>query len=133
METIMATIDWCDKNFAAVVEGVCGIVVVTNKTMKGLKEDLSQALEKHFELLEQEEKEPWMVAGGYTLKYDYTMSAILQEALNFTTLAAISRVTGIKHAQLSHYANAVSRPKEAQKTRIISGLHEIGNACLAVR
>ena len=64
--------------------------------------------------------------GNYELVYEKRVSAILHEAQQFTTLAALSRATGIRHAQLSHYANAVSKPRPEQCARIIEGLHTIG-------
>ena len=68
----------------------------------------------------------------YILEYEKRISAILHEAQQYTTLSALSRITGIKHAQLSHYANAVSQPRPAQRTRILEGIHKIGESCLAL-
>ena len=132
MKKLNVLVDWCDKNYSAFInEDVDGVIIVTDKTLDGLKTKLQEAAEFHFEGLG-EDAEAWMMSGDFELEYSYTMSAILQNALNFTTLAALSRITGIKHAQLSHYANAVSRPKAEQYNKIISGLHTIGQACLSM-
>lgn len=131
MEIVKVTIDWCNKNYSAFIgEKIGGVVIVTDKSLEGLKKKLQEAVEFHFEGLGSEATD-WMKHKDYQFAYTYTISATLQNALNYTTLAAISRITGIRHAQLSHYANAVSRPKQQQSDKIISGLHTIGNACLA--
>ena len=131
MEIVKVTIDWCNKNYSAFIgEKIGGVVIVTDKSLDGLKKKLQSAVNTHIESMEEDAAE-WLRSGDYTLEYEFTMSATLQNALNYTTLAAISRITGIRHAQLSHYANAVSRPKQQQSDKIISGLHTIGNACLA--
>lgn len=132
MKTINVTIDWCEKNYSAFIgKGVCGVIIVTDKSLEGLKKRLQEAVEFHFEGLGDEAAEWMKHREDYQFAYTYTISATLQNALNYTTLAALSRITGIRHAQLSHYANAVSRPKQQQSEKIISGLHTIGNACLA--
>lgn len=132
MEKLVVLVDWCEKNYSALInENIDGMVIVTAKTMEELKTQLNESIQLH---LNDEESAVCVALKqlGYELEYKYTMSAILQNALNFTTLAALSRITGIKHAQLSHYANAVSRPKQEQYNKIISGLHTIGNACLSI-
>ncbi len=131
METVKVTIDWCNRNYSAFIgEKIGGVVIITDKSLENLKKKLRGAVDAHIEDLGEDAAE-WLRSGDYTFEYEFTMSATLQNALNYTTLAAISRITGIRHAQLSHYANAVSRPKQQQCDKIISGLHTIGNACLA--
>jgi hypothetical protein len=131
METIKVTVDWCEKNYSALIgENIGGVIVVTDKTLDGLKDKLREGVQFHIEGLGDEATD-WMKSGEYTFQYEYTISAILQNALNYTTLAALSRITGIRHAQLSHYANALSRPKQPQSEKIISGLHTIGKTCLS--
>ena len=48
-------------------------------------------------------------------------------------MAAISRATGINQKQLTHYASSLKEPRPVQRERIISGLHRIGEAFLAIR
>lgn len=125
-------VDWCDHNYAAcITDHVDGIVVVTEKTYDGLMKELSQALKLHIKSMDAAPE--WLQQEDYDLSCSFTASASLQMALAYTTLAAISRVTGIRQAQLSHYANATSRPMEQQWGRIVSGLHQIGRACMAVQ
>lgn len=133
METIKVLVDWCDHNYSAYIsEKIDGVVIVTGKTIEELKQNIQESLTFHIEGLE-EEVDEWLAKGDYQLTYECTVSATLQNCLNYTTLAALSRVTGIKHAQLSHYANSIAKPKPKQKEKILLGLHTIGEACLAAR
>ena len=46
--------------------------------------------------------------------------------------SALSRLTGINQKQLGHYACGRSRPRQAQKIKIISALHRLGNELRAI-
>ena len=111
MEQIKVTVDWCGKNYASYISDprIYGVVLSTGKTFEKLKEETEEEL-----------------------VYEKRISAILHEAQQYTTLAALSRVTGIRHAQLSHYANAISKPRPEQRERIVEGLRQIGTSCLAL-
>lgn len=132
MEKIHVIIDWCEKNYSAMIgDNIDGVVIVTDKSLDKLKKKLDEALAFHFEGIG-EEAAKWMKAGDYQLEYEYTFSATLQRALQYTTLTALSLVTGIHHAQLSRYANAITKPKKEQQERVMNGIHQIGNACMTI-
>ncbi len=136
MEKIIVTVDWCGKNYASYIDDhrINGVVISTAKTFEKLQKETSDGLQFHLEECARDGNEipPSIIRGDYKLVYEKRISAILHEAQQYTTLAAISRVTGIRHAQLSHYANAVSKPRPAQRARIIKGLHEIGSWCMKI-
>ncbi len=60
------------------------------------------------------------------------MSLPPKEVEKFTTLAALSRATGINQRQLSHYAIGTKQPRPASRERIIQGLHAIGRMALSL-
>jgi len=102
--------------------------LATAKTFEELQQEVEETIHFHIEgcirdgdILPEE-----ITAGQYELDFEKRISAILHEAQQYTTLSALSRVTGIRHAQLSHYANSVSQPRTPQRERIIEGLHTIG-------
>ncbi len=66
----------------------------------------------------------------YKIEYLLQVSALLREASRYTSMANLSRITGINQKLLSNYASSVKIPGESQKRKIIDGLHEIGRACL---
>jgi hypothetical protein len=49
-----------------------------------------------------------------------------------TTIAAISRATGINERLLSHYANGIKRPSAKQRQKIIDGIHLIGKSLMNI-
>jgi len=135
METIKVYIDWIDKNFGATLEDkVPGAVVVTDKTFEGIKNAIASTLSFHIEgmMKDKEEVPSWLVNGEYVFEYILTTAALLHRSEEYTSLAAISRVSGINEQLLSHYATGLKKPREKQRERIITGLHKIGEEFLSV-
>lgn len=136
MEKIKVEISWEDKNYCC--GWGCkdfGTVICTNKTLDGLKEEFISAVKYQIDsMIEDGEDIPsWLAKGNYEFEFTLAVSALLRQAEQFTTLSVISRFTGINQKQLSHYANSVKKPREAQRERIITGLHAIGQQFLAVQ
>lgn len=136
METIKVEIYWSEKNYCCGwgLEGV-GALMCTNKSLEGLKEEFTETLRFHVEaMMEDGEQVPeWLTSGDYEIDFTLAVSALLRQAEQFTTMAAISRVTGINQKLLSSYASSIKVPRQAQRDRIVAGLHEIGQRFLAVR
>ena len=135
MEHINVEIHWCDKNYACAYDyPEFGCIVVTNKSIDGLKHDFEESLRWHIESsLEDGDFVPeFLKSGDYAIDYTLATSAVLRSAEQFTTMAALSRVTGINQRLLSNYASEVKRPRESQRLRILSGIREIGNRMLAL-
>lgn len=136
MERIKVKVDWCDKNFGAVTEAdvLCGMVIATSKSYDGLMAELATAVRVHVEGLVQDgEMLPeWLVKGDYEFDVELGMAALLRKCEQFTSLAAISRASGINQQQLSHYASGLRTPRLEQRKRIIDGLHRIGQEFLSV-
>lgn len=129
------SVSWTGSNFCcAWSDDEAGTVVVTSKTLLSLKEDFEQSLKWHIEgCMEDGDKLPeYLVNGNYELEYELDTAALLQDAETYTTMAAISRASGINQKQLSHYANGLKRPRPEQRARIIAGLHVIGSQILAL-
>lgn len=135
MKKIKINVSWTGNNFCCGfgMPGV-GAVLATNKTLDGLKAEFEDSLKFHIEgCVEDGDDIPqYLIDGNYEIEYNLDSSALLREAETFTTLAAISRATGINQKQLSHYANGVKTPRKEQRSRIIAGLHEIGRRALAL-
>ncbi|MBU9914891.1 CopG family transcriptional regulator [Phocaeicola vulgatus] len=125
MGKIKVKVDWCGKNFGAVTEEnvLCGMVVTTSKSYEGLMDELAVAVREHIEGL---------VRGDYEFDVELGMAALLRKCEQFTSLAAISRASGINQQQLSHYASGLRTPRQEQRKRIIDGIHRIGQEFLSV-
>lgn len=129
-------VGWSGKNFCCgISEDIGGVVVVTAKTLTKLKEDFEESLRWHIEgcIADGDVLPDYLANGDYTIDYELDTAAMLREAEQFTTMAAISRVTGINQKLLSHYANMLKIPRPAQRQRIVDGLHAIGRQFLAVQ
>lgn len=135
METVKVYVGWSGKNYCATNGAeVPGCVAVTDKTLEGLKEAFKETLEFHVEgmLNDGDDVPAWLQNGEYTIEYVLETSALLRSVEKYTTIAAISRVSGINQRQLGHYANAVSKPRSGQRERIVQAIHKIGKEFISV-
>ncbi len=136
METIKVEISWEDKNYCCGwgCDGF-GAILCTNKSLENLKVEFETAIRSQVAdmMADGEEVPSWLATGNYKIDYSLAVSALLRQAERFTTIAVISRFTGINQKLLSHYANSVKIPREAQRERIVNGLHAIGQQFLAVQ
>lgn len=135
-ETIKVFVEWADKNFSASLgDNVPGAVVIAAKDIRELKKEVADTLRFHVEgmLADGDEVPQWLANGDYELEYDYISAAALIHACEpYTTIAALSRVTGINQRLLSHYANGLRHPRTEQRQRIVVGMHLIGQELLSV-
>jgi len=135
-ETIKVFVEWADKNFSASLgDNVPGAVVIAAKDIRELKKEVADTLRFHVEgmLADGDEVPQWLADGDYELEYDYISAAALIHACEpYTTIAALSRVTGINQRLLSHYANGLRHPRTEQRQRIVVGMHLIGQELLSV-
>ena len=125
---------WTGKNYCCGLNDVGGVVIVTNKTLDGLKRDFEEALQFHIEGCEADGDilPEYLVRGDYRIDYELDTAALLRAAENYTTLTAISKVSGINVKQLSHYVNGLKKARRPQRDRIVCGLHELGRHFLAL-
>jgi len=132
MQKIKVEVAWSNKNFAATLGGnVPGCLLVTAKTYTKLKKEVKETLEFHVQgMIDYGDDVPqWLADGDYEFKWCMMdTAALLQSLEGMTTIAAISRATGINERLLSHYANGIKRPGAKQQQRIIDGIHQIGQA-----
>lgn len=132
MEKIKVKIDWCDKNFGAVTddERLDGMVIVTASTYDKLINDLREAIHEH---VEDENVPEWLKNGEFDFDEEFGAAALIRRCEQFTTLAAISRASGINQTLLTHYATGLKVPREKQRERIVAGLHHIGQTFMALK
>lgn len=137
MQKLIIHVGWSGKNFCCGLssEDINGTVVVTDKSLSKVKADFEESLRWHIEgcIADGDNLPAYIVNGEYELEYELDTAALLRNAELFTTMAAISRATGINQKLLSHYANALKIPRPAQRQRIVDGLHMIGRQFLAVQ
>lgn len=128
-------VSWTGNNFCCAWDDEdAGTVVATAKNLAKLKHDFEESLKWHIEgcVADGDNLPEYLVRGDYELEYDLDTAALLRDAERYTTMAAISRASGINQKQLSHYANGIKQPRPLQRARIIDGLHTIGSQILAL-
>lgn len=135
METIVVNVSWCEHNFGASLgDNVPGAVVVTAKTYNELVKEVHETLKFHIEgmISDGDDVPQWLRDGDYQFEYHHDDAALLQMCAPYTSIAAISRVSGINKHQLSHYANGLKKPRREQHIRILEGIHKIGQELISV-
>lgn len=129
MEKIIVEVRWCDHNFGATLsDNVPGAIVVAAKTYDELQKEVLETLQFHLEGMKADGDEipQWLADGDYELVYNLDTAALIRSCERYTSLAAISRASGVNERQLSHYANGLKKARIQQRKRIIEGLHKIG-------
>lgn len=134
MEKIIVQISWSGKNYAALSNIADGVIITTHKTLEGVKKDFEESLQFHIEGMKEDKDivPEYLLKNQFEIQYNLETSALLRSIEKYTSIAAISRATGINERQLSHYANSRSIPRPAQRKKIIEGIHEIGRKFLAI-
>ena len=129
MEKIQVKIGWSGNNYSCVAEDkvLNGIVVVTNKTLEGLKKDFKESLQFHIEgCIHSGDKFPeWLLTENYEIEYITETSALLHSLDGILTRSAIARVSGINERQIGHYASGIRTPRKIQRNKIINAIHTI--------
>ena len=125
MRTITVNIDW-ENNYGAYSEEVSGCVA-THKTLEGVKQAYTEALELHLQGLRADGDEiPAALQGKYRLDYVLNVRDLLHYFEGVLTRSALSRVTGINERQLGHYITGHRKARPDQRKKIVEGLHRIG-------
>jgi hypothetical protein len=136
MEKIQVKIGWSGKNYSCIADDsvLNGIVIVTNKTLEGLKKDFKESLQFHIEGCARggDILPEWLLNGEYELSYILEASALLHSLDGILTRSALSRATGINERQIGHYASGHRKPRLAQRERIINGIHSISKELASV-
>ncbi len=135
MNKITVDVSWTGDNFCASwCDGQDGTVLVTAKTLKELKDDMAASIRLHIKgCIDDGDSFPkYLENGEYDIDYCLDAAALIRNAETFTTISAISRVSGINQKQLSHYANGVRHPRPLQIARIKAALAIIGTQLLAL-
>lgn len=109
-------------------------MIATARSLAKLKENFEESLKLHIEgcVADGDSLPKYLVDGYYAFEYNLDTAALLRDAETYTTMAAISRASGINQKQLSHYANGLKQPRPLQRERIINGLHLIGSHIMAL-
>ncbi len=132
---IKVLVSWSGENYnGGIGDSEIGAILVAATTLDEFKSEFEESFKFHIEGMKQNRlKIPdYILKDEYKIVYNLEATALLKEAEKFTTLAAISRASGINQKQLSHYATGIKQPRAASRERIIKGIHAIGRMALAL-
>lgn len=135
MEKIKVIVSWSNKNYCGGWgHPEFGAVMATGKTLEQFQEEFQSALDFQVEemVADGEAVPAWLRDKEYSIEYELEVSALLRQAEQFTTMAALSRITGINQRLLSNYASDLKTPRPSQREKIINGIREIGHRCIAL-
>jgi predicted RNase H-like HicB family nuclease len=125
-------VDW-DRNFCACPMNDTVCCAVVGDSITEIKADMEESLPMHVECMQRNgDTVPEEFLGEYELKYVLTPQALLKSMQGVLTQTALSRTSGIKPQQLSYYATGKRRPRAAQRTRIVEGIHSLARELMAV-
>lgn len=123
------SVSWTEDNFCGSwIDGHGGVVLVTAKTFPKFREDMADSIRLHIQgCIDDGDTMPeYLASGDYDIEYDLDAAATIRNAETYTTMAVISRISGINQKQLSHYVNGVKHPRPIQIAKIKSALAIIG-------
>jgi len=129
MKKLQVKIGWSGNNYSCIADDAVldGIVIVTNKTLAGLKNDFRESLQFHIEgsIKGGDQLPKWLVSGQYEIDYIMETSALLHSLDGILTRSAIARASGINERQIGHYAAGIRTPRPIQRNKIINAIHNI--------
>ena len=131
METIIITVGASSDHFGAYAENCPGIYGAGD-TAEEAKENALKGLELFVNSREKKDL-PAILQKDYNIEFQYDTQSFLNYYNKIFTNVALERITGINQKLLHHYASGLKKPRELQRKKIETALHNLGNELLAVR
>lgn len=132
MKNITVIIERAEGNFSAYVKEVDGITA-SGHSIDEIKKSVVEALDEYvafckdtgLEILDE-------LQGHYEICFELDIQSLLQIYEGIFTKSGLEKITGINQKQLWHYAKGVSKPRPAQRQKIESALHRLGNELISL-
>jgi hypothetical protein len=130
MKKIKIVIEKTRDHYSAYAENVEG-VYGGGDTAEEAKQSVVDAI-KLLKKYNKPDNIPAILKGEYKLVYKFDTTSLLNYYKKVFTNSALERLTGINQRQLQHYSTGLKKPRLAQKKKIESALHQLGNELIAV-
>ena len=130
MKKIKIIIEKTSDHYSAYAANVEGIYAAGD-TPEEAKQSVVDAI-RLFKKHNKPQNIPAILKGEYTLTYRFDTVSLLNYYRKVFTNSALERLTGINQRQLQHYSSGLKKPRPAQKKKIESALHQLGNELIAV-
>lgn len=135
MKKIKFIIESGEKNYSCFTDDLpTGLVVSTGKSISGLKEKATEALNEHVSacMEDGDEVPEWLAKGKYEISFVFDTQSFLQHYGKIISRAGLSRITGINEKQLGHYIQGLHKPRRDKAKKIEQSLHNLGEELLSV-
>ena len=130
MEKIIITVGASSDHFGAYAENCPGIYGAGD-TPEAAKQNALDGLNLLVKYNEPENL-PDILKGEYTIVYKYDTQSFLKHYNSIFTNVALERLTGINQKLLHHYSSGLKKPRLAQRKKIETALHRLGEELMAV-
>lgn len=127
MRTLKVIVEHAENNLSAYIDGVP--VVTVGDSLAEVKQNINEAIELY---LEDNPKPVAALAGKYELIFQFDPQSLLNYYSRIFSYVALQYLTGINQKQLCHYAMGIKKPREAQRKKIETALHNLGQELSAV-
>ncbi len=132
MAQITVIIERAENNFSAYVQEIDGIAA-TGRTVDEIKASVIDAIEEYISACSDLNSEiPAVLRGQYEIVFQMDIESLLKIYDGIFTKSGLERLTGINQKQLWHYANGISKPRQAQKQKIETALHRLGSELISL-
>ena len=132
MIKVTVVIERAENNFSAYVQDVDGIIA-TGESIDEIKSSILNAIEEYKSACKDLGLEvPAGLRGDYEIAFELDIQSFLMIYQGIFTKSGLEKLTGINQKQLWHYANGVTKPRQAQRQKIESALHRLGNELLSL-
>ena len=132
MGAVTVIIERADSNFSAYVREVDGITA-TGTSIDEIKTSIIEALDVFVASCKEFNCDiPEALEGGYEITFELDIQSLLTIYQGIFTKSGLEKITGINQKQLWHYANGLSKPREAQRQKIENALHRLGSELVSI-
>ena len=129
---VTVVIERADNNFSAYVKEVDGITA-TGGTIDQIKTSVMEAVDEYVSACKELGLDvPQALTGPYEIVFELDIQSLLMIYEGIFTKSGLEKLTGINQKQLWHYANGISRPRQAQKQKIENALHRLGSELMSL-
>jgi len=133
MEKVIVNVAKTPEGYCASIDILPGWVLGTSGSFDKFKRELQESVDVFVEWAKEDGEEyPNIFDGVYDFEYKFNVESLLCCYNGILNRSALSQLTGINKKQLGHYVCGRSRPRQAQKTKIIEAFHRLGNELIAV-
>lgn len=109
--------------------GCASVGETPREIMNNIKESINLHLQG---ILEDGDQVPKSFQGDFDLTFKFDTMTLLQYYKGVFSAVSFERLTGINQKQILHYSSGLRKPRDKQKKKIESALHQLGAELMAV-